>query len=83
MLYGFGVYRCRKDGGDRITAAGVAYDGAFEPWTEHILPFNDLKCAITEDGELVVLDFNARTFDVVPEEKRLIVQYGAGELEDY
>ena len=50
---------------------------------ERIRPFNDHKYAVTEDGELLVLDMDEGTFDVVPEKRKLIVQYGAGDLEEY
>ena len=83
MLYGFNVYRSKEDGGDRIKASGLVYGSPFDGWAEKVLPFNKLKYAVTEDGELLVLDMDTGAFDKVPEAGKLIVQYGAGTLEEY
>jgi len=83
MLYGFSVYRGKEDGGDRIRASGLVYGSVFDNWAENVLPFDKLKYAVSEDGELFVLDMDAGTFDKVPDTGKLIVQYGAGALEEY
>ena len=82
-LYGFGVYRSREDGGERITADKLVLEHTFDKWAAGMLPFNDKEFLITEDGNLVVRDKENGTVATVPREGKLLVQYGAGDLEVY
>lgn len=77
MLYGFSVYQRKEKGGNRVTASKAAIEML------KMLPFDEYKYAITEDGELLILDMDTETFVKVPEKKELIIQYGAGDLEEY
>ena len=80
FTYGFGVYRA--EGGDRISANKLVDENIFEKWTDGIMPFNDKIFALSEDGELLVIDENKNVKNV-PAEGKLVVQYGGGDLEAY
>lgn len=81
FTYGFGVYRASD--GERISANALADENIFEKWTLGLLPFNEKEFALTEDGELLVIDKPTGQITRVPAEGKLVVQYGGGELEKY
>lgn len=73
MLYGFGVYNA-SDG------SPLAMSKNSTPGMEPEPPF---KMAVTEDGRLIMLDTEKKTFVEMPRKGKLLFQYGAGDIERY
>lgn len=81
MLYGFNVYRA--DDGGRITANALASENIFEKWTTGLLSFSEKEFAVTENGELLVIDKPTGQITRVPMEGKLIFQYTGMTSEKY
>lgn len=74
MLYGFGVYNA-FDGCPLTTGKNSAQrEAGMEP------PF---RMAVTEDGRLIMLDTEKKTFVEMPRKGKLFFRYGAGDIECY
>ena len=81
FTYGFGVYRASN--GERISADTLVAENIFDNWTTGFLPFGERYFALSEDGELLVIDKPTGQITRVPAEGKLLVQYGGGDIETY